>query len=237
MTQKNAEEVTMFIYVRKVSDELDDPEDEGVEGLYAVIFEFETDAIPKAKLASVALDAFHSQQPIGFLEDFEIHAVDDTGKFVDEDEDHENGSDAGLAYVEKAQNPNIMESIRRVLLPPNPEGRNDDRSLLASARIDKDVSPANIESGLEDKRNAIMTYDELADAIRNAEDLRELKRLVGPSAEEQQICRDRLARLDALAPLCKFEKFDGQCTAEEREARERYMKIQREQSLFENAYL
>ena len=82
-----------------------------------------------------------------------------------------------------------------------------------------------------------MTYDELADAIRNATDLSELKRLVGPSAEEKQASRDRLARLDALAPSCEFEKFDCQCTAEERAARERYKNVEHEQAQFESTYL
>lgn len=78
------------------------------------------------------------------------------------------------------------------------------------------------------------TVDQLVNAIRNAESLADLQRLVGPSEEESEAARKRLAQMESLTDACKWSETcpDNQAHA----ARERYKRIECEQRSFENQY-
>lgn len=76
--------------------------------------------------------------------------------------------------------------------------------------------------------------NQLIDAIRAAESLQELKRLVGPSANEMQNAKNRIARLDDISTACQWENvYPG---AKALQAREQYQRIAQEQGKFEALY-
>lgn len=88
------------INVQLIADKPTDVEDSDVEGMYEVELHSSTDGMPKEKLASIALDVFHSNIGIGTLEDFVISALDSDLVVLDEDESHEpySGSKLGAVY-------------------------------------------------------------------------------------------------------------------------------------------
>lgn len=97
------------ISVRRVSP-LTDAEDEGVEGLYRVHFNADVSALTKEKQASIALDIFHTDIGISTLDDFAITVVEENGKAVAQDEDHEDYSESDSGAVEKvADEPMYIE--------------------------------------------------------------------------------------------------------------------------------
>lgn len=79
-----------------------------------------------------------------------------------------------------------------------------------------------------------LTLESRIASIREASDLTELKRLVGPSAEERAAAEQRLRQLDALSPACEWNSVCPSWAA--REARERWNRVMAEQGAFENAY-
>lgn len=88
------------INVQLIADKPTDSEDGDVEGLYEVELHSSADGLPKEKLASIALDVFHSNIGIGTLDDFVISALDSDLTVLGEDESHEpySGSKLGTLY-------------------------------------------------------------------------------------------------------------------------------------------
>jgi hypothetical protein len=86
----------MQISVRRIAP-LSDREDASVPGVYLVEFASHVCDLPLPKLASTALDVFHSDVPIGVLDDFEFTVVHGVDTIVAQDPDHEDysGSDDG----------------------------------------------------------------------------------------------------------------------------------------------
>ena len=76
--------------------------------------------------------------------------------------------------------------------------------------------------------------DKLIDAIRSAKSLDELKRHVGPSQEQREAEKRRIARMDALSPACKWDEMAPDWQAIQ--ARENYRLIEREQGAYESFY-
>ncbi len=83
--------------------------------------------------------------------------------------------------------------------------------------------------------NHPLTVEMLVHAIRGASDLGELKRLVGPSPEEEAASKSRLEALDRLSHACDWGNVAP--SQEAQQARERWQQIMAEQTEFENAYL
>lgn len=82
-----------------------------------------------------------------------------------------------------------------------------------------------------------ITLAQLKDAIRKAktqEDLLDLHRLVGPSAEELANAKSRLAQMDALESTCCWVSTCP--TRRESEARERWNAIMAVQQAYEAKY-
>ena len=80
----------------------------------------------------------------------------------------------------------------------------------------------------------MMTAQELMDAIRGAQSLGELRRLVGPSDAEHEAARSRLALLDSIDARCEWGSAAPSYAAQE--ARERHAKIARVQGEYESRY-
>ena len=72
-----------------IADECSCEEDLEVEGRYQV--EVPAD-LPDTKAASVALDHFHAEIAVNCLDDFAFRVIDEEGKALEEDEDHESYS-------------------------------------------------------------------------------------------------------------------------------------------------
>lgn len=91
----------LFVNVRCVNPSPDTDEDAGVEGVYEVQFQSSTTELSLPKLASAALDIFHSQFGIGVLEDFDISVVNEQHELVEEDSSHESYSFKDIGVVSK----------------------------------------------------------------------------------------------------------------------------------------
>lgn len=96
---------TIYVNVTQTSETLDDGEDEGAAGLYAVAFGKHVADMTRAQRAGVALDIFHAHQGIGTLDDFEIVVVDGAGHYIDQDEAYEDGTHGDYGTVEKIAEP------------------------------------------------------------------------------------------------------------------------------------
>lgn len=83
--------------------------------------------------------------------------------------------------------------------------------------------------------NHPLTVEMLVHAIRGATDLAELKRLVGPSPQEQEAAKARTEALDRLSHACEWGSVTP--SVEAQQARERWQRIMAEQTEYENAYL
>lgn len=79
-----------------------------------------------------------------------------------------------------------------------------------------------------------LTLESITAAIRSAGSLGELHRLIGPSEEENQQARDRLAQLEFVTGKCDFGNSVPSFGA--REARKRYDRIMAEQAAYESRY-
>lgn len=82
-----------------------------------------------------------------------------------------------------------------------------------------------------------LELDLLKEKVRKISSDKELLMIVGPSASEELAAQQRLKRLETIAPRCRFDKFQFQCSPNERLAREQYARIMDEQTEFENRYL
>lgn len=91
----------MKINVFRTAISLDDEEDVGIDGIYQVIFDEDYTGVPESKLASMALDLFHTQIAIACLDDFEITVLNDQDEPIAEDESHESYSFKGNGFIEK----------------------------------------------------------------------------------------------------------------------------------------
>ena len=79
-----------------------------------------------------------------------------------------------------------------------------------------------------------MTAEELVDAIREADSLEELQRMVGASEHENELAKQRLEQLDALSPACKWDEMCPDYEAQQ--ARERWDSIMKVQGEYESRY-
>lgn len=79
-----------------------------------------------------------------------------------------------------------------------------------------------------------MTAEELVNAIREADSLEELQRLVGATEQEVELAKQRLEQLDALAPACKWDEMCPDYEAQQ--ARERWDRIMKIQGEYESKY-
>lgn len=52
-----------------------------------------------------------------------------------------------------------------------------------------------------------LTLEQLVDAVRSAGSLGELKRMVGPSENEAEASRNRIALLDSISPACEWDSM------------------------------
>jgi len=75
------------------------------------------------------------------------------------------------------------------------------------------------------------TAQQLEDAIRNASDLAELKRMVGPSQEESERNEKRLAEIDRI-----YNRYGAELSYWPDHASERYRELWDEQNRFESEY-
>lgn len=100
------------VNVRQVPEELDDPEDAGAVGLYAVIFSVDDHGLTDAKRASMALDIFHTRQGIECLDDFEIEVIDGRGNVIDPDPGHVDYSASDDGDVEKISDEPVARNRR-----------------------------------------------------------------------------------------------------------------------------
>ena len=80
-----------------------------------------------------------------------------------------------------------------------------------------------------------LTLAALTAAIRSAESLEELYRLIGPSEEENQKARARLKLLETVSEKCEWDKATIGLDAYK--ARDRYNQIMEEQAAYESRYL
>ncbi|KVV07448.1 hypothetical protein [Burkholderia ubonensis] len=101
MASRLSDAAPLHINVRQITAELNDPEDAGVAGVYAVIFSIDDRQLSDAKRASIALDIFHARQGIGCLDDFEIAVIDGAGNAIAQDLEHEDYSTSDDGDVEK----------------------------------------------------------------------------------------------------------------------------------------
>jgi len=92
---------SLRVNVRQVVDELADPDDEGLAGIWAVNFDFDDADMPDGQRAGAALDVFHGRQGIENLDDFEIDVIDAHGRPIAQDENYEEGSYTDAGSVEK----------------------------------------------------------------------------------------------------------------------------------------
>lgn len=81
-----------------------------------------------------------------------------------------------------------------------------------------------------DTMNAI-SLSQLITAIRNAESLAELQRLVGPSEEEEARAKQRMSQIDAM-----WDRCNGDLSTLAVFTKERYDQLMLEQTEFENKY-
>ncbi len=79
-----------------------------------------------------------------------------------------------------------------------------------------------------------LTKEDLVLAIRSAESLSELTRLIGPTEEENEQSRMRLERIDELDKRCDWENCSPGIDAIEARAKRRAVMDQ--QAEFENKY-
>lgn len=79
-------------------------EDFNIEGIYAVTFDSDTTDLSKSKLASLALDVFHSHVAVSNLDDFEFTVLDGNNEPIGEDENHIAYSEKKSGTVEKVDN-------------------------------------------------------------------------------------------------------------------------------------
>jgi hypothetical protein len=75
-----------------------------------------------------------------------------------------------------------------------------------------------------------MTLEKLLDAIRAADSLDELKRLIGPSENEKSEAEIRQGQIDAIWAKC------GSFSAMDRGTQARYDRLMAEQNEFESRY-
>lgn len=97
----NAQDPSLRVNVRQRSSVLQDMEDEGLPGVYAISFNSGADQGTLAKRASIALDIFHGNWGIGNVDDFDIEVVDAAGAKVDRDLQHEDGSGENSGHADK----------------------------------------------------------------------------------------------------------------------------------------
>lgn len=90
----------MQINARLIST-LSDREDAGTPGVYLVDFAPDVRTHPAPKLASIALDIFHSNVPIGAMDDFEITVIYGGATVAGRDPDHEDYSGSNDGSIEK----------------------------------------------------------------------------------------------------------------------------------------
>ncbi len=107
---------TLHIYVKQISEVLDDEEDEGVAGVY----ECQVPGGPEGTQVGQALDTLHLNIGIGCLDDFEITVRDPkTKEILEQDENYEDYSyDDG--DVEKISDD--VPPDDEVARPPKPKG-------------------------------------------------------------------------------------------------------------------
>lgn len=72
------------IVVKQVVDQLDNDEDAGLEGIYAVDFSGDERGLDAGRLARLALNEFHDSYAIAMLEDFDIYVMDEMGREVEQ---------------------------------------------------------------------------------------------------------------------------------------------------------
>lgn len=99
------------VNVLQISAELDDQEDQGAAGIYEVALSEKASRMPERKCASIALDVFHSHVPIGGLDDFAITVLDEQGRVIAEDGDHEDysGSHEGQVLGKISDTPLVRD--------------------------------------------------------------------------------------------------------------------------------
>ena len=88
-----------------------DQDDLHVPGIYSVLVQ---KGLPEPKMASVALDVFHSCCAISVLDDFAFFVLDPrTGKVLVEDDDHEaySGTHLGQDCIRIADIPNGVKEL------------------------------------------------------------------------------------------------------------------------------
>lgn len=87
--------IKLHIAAIAITNDLNDVEDEQVSGVYQVLVQ---KGLSSATMASAALDRFHSDCPVGVLDDFAFHVYDPiTGRVLEEDEASESYANTALA--------------------------------------------------------------------------------------------------------------------------------------------
>lgn len=79
-----------------------------------------------------------------------------------------------------------------------------------------------------------LTLETLVDAIRNGASTDELKRMVGPTEEEAEASRSRIAAMDSLDAKCEWGSMTP--SVEAQQARDRRQTLARSQGAFESQY-
>lgn len=82
----------------------------------------------------------------------------------------------------------------------------------------------------------LLELEGLKQRVREAQDLRELQFLVGPSDAENAEAKSRITALDQLDALCAWGKHEFELSNAERSARSRHNRIMAAQSDYENKY-
>ncbi|WP_199028452.1 hypothetical protein [Ralstonia sp. ASV6] len=113
---------SLRVNVRQVVDELDDPSDEGLAGIWAVNFDFDDTGMSNGQRAGAAKDIFHGRQGIENLDDFQIDVVDWRGRPVAQDDDYEEGAYTDSGSVEKiSDEPLDLRDRHFLVLTPRDE--------------------------------------------------------------------------------------------------------------------
>ncbi|MET4696921.1 hypothetical protein [Endozoicomonas lisbonensis] len=81
-----------------------------------------------------------------------------------------------------------------------------------------------------------MTANYLIEAIREAESLEELQRMVGPSENDETLNRQRLAKIDQLWEKSQKENWPSSIDLWPYPYGERYKQLNAEQAEFESRY-
>lgn len=79
-----------------------------------------------------------------------------------------------------------------------------------------------------------LTLEKLVDAIRKGASTDELKRMVGPTAEEAEVAQRPLAAIDSLDAKCDWASMTPDFEAQQ--ARDRREILMRSQGAFESQY-